>query len=567
MSLFYVSADVEDPLESPTKSKKKLNSLLQEINNHRNRQQKEESVVAFSCSRFYDDEDDIHSRGASRSGSFNNQDDFVFLSSANLTLWTDMFIRHFINITDASVKNVAETEDANDDLVFFVKKTTTARLQRRFLPRFTNQIEVYRKDSKKLPIGNVDIDWEETLYLNVILQSFFYTLTLGIVSRTSSSSVQILSKQSIKVYASPSSRCMHEGKGEQEVISFPDIFFTVDNFEDDLLDKLTLKDGESLCIELTARDKKRQDLDSTVLFSGCIPYDPLRNSAEPLLKPKISRMSFKNFTNNYNNNAQSYGRGNLAFVKIRSSSQGMNAEIAVKKNRSESSCPATPTGDQDYDIISLSAYNAFEVSMVSLTFLHAFGYRDLSLTPSYPLFVMAMILVFLQPIVVFQGTLQQIKDLISSCLYFCYCSLLFLPRVVYISCKPRRRPHRAFKRRHDKLIAETFPQDQLQDIKDRRSSDPASTFTDFMEMKSVVKCKSESDLREKEIEASTLNEELSTQQDMWTLPSFGQSFFSWKESKRKSCVPFHVAVTYITMKFDQIIQLLLTNDQKPVLTF
>lgn len=362
-SVFYVSTADEDVVRPLTKKKKKLNSLLQDIQEHRTQQREEERFVSFSCSKFYDDEDDIQSVEASRSGSFNNQDDFVVLSNTKLTLWTDMFIRHFINITDASVKNVAETEDANDDLVFFVKKITSAKLQRRFLPRFSNQIDVYRKDSKKLPIGNVDIDWEETLYLNVILQSFFYTLTLGIVSRTSSNSVQILSKQSIKVYASPSSRCMHEGKGEQEVISFPDIFFTVDNYEDDLLDKLTLKDGESLCIELIARDKKRQDLDSTVLFSGCIPYDPVRNSAEPLLKPKMSRMSFKNFTNSYNNNTQSYGRGNFAFIKIRSSSQGMNAEIAVKRNRSESSCPATPSGDEDYDVISLNAFSSLEVSI------------------------------------------------------------------------------------------------------------------------------------------------------------------------------------------------------------
>ena len=371
-SVFYeTSTGIESPVEpsqASSKAKKRLNPLLQEIDDNRSLQQ-EEKTISVTCSRFYDDEDDIQSRGASRSTSFSNQDDFVVISNSNLTKWTEIFIRHFINITDASVKNVAESEDSNDDLVFFVKSNANARLHRRFLPRFTNQIEVYRKDSKKLPIGNVDIDWEETVYLNVILQSFFYTLTLGIVSRTGSSSVQILSKQSIKVYASPSSRCMHEGKGEQEVISYPDIFFTVDNFEDDLLNKLTLKDGESLCIELTARDKKRQDLDSTVLFSGCIPYEPLRNSAESILKPRSSRMSFKNFTNAYNNNsAQSYGRGNMAFVKIRSSSQGMNAEVAVKKNRSESSCPATPTGDEDYDVISLNAFNGLEVSTSFVVF-------------------------------------------------------------------------------------------------------------------------------------------------------------------------------------------------------
>lgn len=32
-------------------------------------------------------------------------------------------------------------------------------------------VEVYRKDSKKLPgLGDPDIDWEESVYLNLILQ-------------------------------------------------------------------------------------------------------------------------------------------------------------------------------------------------------------------------------------------------------------------------------------------------------------------------------------------------------------------------------------------------------------
>jgi len=366
-AVFYASVDEANEPNDVRLSCKKLNVLLQEIDLQRSRQHQEEKVVTFTCSRMFDDEDDMEMRCGTQSG-LNNQNEFVLLNNSTLTLWTDLFIRHFINITDASVQNVAESEDANDDLLFFVKKTTSSRHRRL---KFTNQVLVFRKDSKKLPIGNVDIDWEETVYLNVILQSFFYTLTLGIVSRTGSSSVQILSKKSIKVYASPSSRSMQEGKGQEEVISFPDIFFTVDNFEDDLLNKLTLKDGETLCIELTARDKKRQDLDSTVLFSGCISYEPLRNSAESVLRPRMSRMSFKHFTNSCNNNSSSnsYGRGNMAFIKIRSSSQGMSAEVAVKRNRTESSCPATPTGDptgdEEFDAITLGAFNGLEVSIVA----------------------------------------------------------------------------------------------------------------------------------------------------------------------------------------------------------
>lgn len=33
------------------------------------------------------------------------------------------------------------------------------------------EVEVYRRDSKKLPgLGDPDIDWEESVYLNLVLQ-------------------------------------------------------------------------------------------------------------------------------------------------------------------------------------------------------------------------------------------------------------------------------------------------------------------------------------------------------------------------------------------------------------
>lgn len=58
-------------------------------------------------------------------------------------------------------------------------------------------MEVYRRDSKKLPgLGDPDIDWEESVYLNLILQKVkpqydavmtlllhcYYTVTTPLVS-------------------------------------------------------------------------------------------------------------------------------------------------------------------------------------------------------------------------------------------------------------------------------------------------------------------------------------------------------------------------------------------------
>lgn len=50
---------------------------------------------------------------------------------------------------------------------------------------------MFRKDSKKLPIGDPDIDWEETVYLNLVVHQFDYTLTLAICTRTSPKELQV----------------------------------------------------------------------------------------------------------------------------------------------------------------------------------------------------------------------------------------------------------------------------------------------------------------------------------------------------------------------------------------
>lgn len=43
------------------------------------------------------------------------------------------------------------------------------------------EVEVYRRDSKKLPgLGDPDIDWEESVYLNLILQKVMITFVSGV---------------------------------------------------------------------------------------------------------------------------------------------------------------------------------------------------------------------------------------------------------------------------------------------------------------------------------------------------------------------------------------------------
>lgn len=84
----------------------------------------------------------------------------------------------------------AEHTIDGDDLLFFVRKKHV-KTSSRYLPKFETEVDVFRKDSKKLPIGDPDIDWEETVYLNLVVHQFDYTLTLAICTRTSPKELQV----------------------------------------------------------------------------------------------------------------------------------------------------------------------------------------------------------------------------------------------------------------------------------------------------------------------------------------------------------------------------------------
>ena len=110
---------------------------------------------------------------------------------------------------------------------------------------------------RKLPIGDPDVDWEETIYLNLIIHLFDYKITLAICSRTSPTDLQVtfcsmftwyeialgcqasnddfwmqvLRRSTQEVWASPSHRRM-DSKSESEEMTYPFVCFTVDNFDE-----------------------------------------------------------------------------------------------------------------------------------------------------------------------------------------------------------------------------------------------------------------------------------------------------------------------------------------------
>ncbi|XP_066986045.1 uncharacterized protein [Macrobrachium rosenbergii] len=250
--------------------------------------------------------------------------DTGFVMVQGTTYWTDLFVRHFLFQTDRST-------DA-DDLLFFIRKKQVKGS--RYIPKYQTEVEVYRRDSRKLPIGDPDIDWEETVYLNLIIHQFDYTLTLAICTRTSPKDLQVLRRHSQKVYASPSRRRM-DTKGEVEEITYPNVCFHVDNFDEVFADML-VRDGEMVCVELVASDHAGHR--QAVIFLGSIRYDALKRvyDARASLSSKVAQRMMMGLFAGTNNQR-------IEFVRMKGPQGKGHAEMAVTKPKG--SGVETPTSE------------------------------------------------------------------------------------------------------------------------------------------------------------------------------------------------------------------------------
>ncbi|XP_013065789.1 uncharacterized protein KIAA0930 homolog isoform X2 [Biomphalaria glabrata] len=252
-------------------------------------------------------------------GSFVDKENGFELLNSN-QFWPDMFSQYFLNSSSYS-------DDCRDDMLFYIRKNPDLKSKHGHIQPL---VEVYRRDSKRLPtLTEPTIDWEETVYLNIILHQFEYTLTCGLCTRTDEKNLQILKKFSQRVYPSPSRRSM-DSKGTHEEITYPNIFFTVDDFEEAFQD-LIVRDSESVAVELTASDK--QKLFSVVLFLGSVKYDALKRvyDGRASLTQKITqRMSMGLIKN----------KKRVEFMKMRGPRGKGCAEMAV--SRLKGSGPETP---------------------------------------------------------------------------------------------------------------------------------------------------------------------------------------------------------------------------------
>ncbi|KAA0185704.1 hypothetical protein HAZT_HAZT007126 [Hyalella azteca] len=152
----------------------------------------------------------------------------------------------------------------------------------------------------------------------------------------------------MKVYASPSRRRM-DTKGEVEEITYPNVCFHVDNFDEVFCD-MQVRDGEMVCVELVAAD--HSGTRQAVIFLGSIRYDALKRvyDARASLSSKVAqRMMLGLFSGN---NSQ-----RIEFVRMKGPAGKGHAEMAVTKPKgsgvetptSEPGVSLTDLWDQDWD--------------------------------------------------------------------------------------------------------------------------------------------------------------------------------------------------------------------------
>ena len=377
-------------------------------------------------------------------------------------------------------------------------------------------VQVFRRDSRKLPIGDPDVDWEETIYLNLIVHHLNYKVTLAVYSRTSHKDIQVLRRYTQKVYATPSRRKM-DGKGDYEEMTYPNICFTVDNF-DEIFGEVLVRDGESIGIEVTAEDPSEgSGLVNTVLFSASVPYEALKRvyeaRASQTVRKRLSQTNlFSLFTGLKGNGPR------MEYVRLVQGG-GIHAELAVAKTKDTATSYYSATGGWD--------------------------------TPSS------------EP-----GT--DLLDLWDSDTEDPDLASMYPP----MNKSDQENHILGFKRTHQRRLSD--PSNTLNDfIRLGLLERPSGASVKISQSTVASRCGSESEGLDTlgdascEMFAGDLLDEFeeTAYNPLWTMKGHTQIFHHWRESKRMQCVPLGSFITYVMLPWWSIVKNVLDCQRRPVLTF
>ncbi|XP_042326745.1 uncharacterized protein KIAA0930 homolog isoform X3 [Sceloporus undulatus] len=206
-----------------------------------------------------------------------------------IVFWTWMFSTYFME----------KLASRQDDMLFYVRRKLSYVGGDNTDGKKQVEVEVYRRDSKKLPgLGDPDIDWEESVCLNLILQKLDYIVTCAVCTRSDGGDIHIHKKKS-------------------QVFS-----------------DMTVGEGEMVCVELVASDKSNTF--QGVIFQGSIRYEALKkvyDNRVSVAAKMAQRMSFGFYKYN-----------NMEFVRMKGPQGKGHAEMAVSR---VSTGDTSPYGTED----------------------------------------------------------------------------------------------------------------------------------------------------------------------------------------------------------------------------
>ncbi|XP_043565167.1 uncharacterized protein KIAA0930 homolog isoform X4 [Chiloscyllium plagiosum] len=180
-----------------------------------------------------------------------------------------------------------------------------------------------------------------------------YVVTCAVCTRSDGGDIHIHKKKSQQVFASPSKHPM-DSKGEESKISYPNIFFMIDSFEEVFSD-MSVGEGEMVCVELVASDKNNTF--QGVIFQGSIRYEALKkvyDNRVSVAAKMAQKMSFGFYKYN-----------NMEFVRMKGPQGKGHAEMAVSRvatgdtspyGTEEGSDPDSPLHEQGDASPSCSAF-------------------------------------------------------------------------------------------------------------------------------------------------------------------------------------------------------------------
>ncbi|KAL3081318.1 hypothetical protein niasHT_039795 [Heterodera trifolii] len=184
--------------------------------------------------------------------------------------WSTLFREFVLDPANCSwEKCVAHS----DDMLWYVPIVRMANGGACAVGSEISHLQVFRRQSKNKPMpGDQNVNWQETVCLNLILQQLDYFVTVAVCTKNSPTNLQIHRKTCQRVYPSPSRRRM-DAKGECEEVTYPKIFFPIDSF-DEVFTDMVVSEGECVCVELVVRDRYRNA--EAVIFLGSIRFDVLK---------------------------------------------------------------------------------------------------------------------------------------------------------------------------------------------------------------------------------------------------------------------------------------------------